>query len=48
MENATGELVIGYQSVCSIHFSVLKLVKHEDNQILAAFAFDVHPDQLTE
>lgn len=43
-----GELVVAYQSACSIHFSVLRLVKHENNQILAAFAFDVHPDQLTE
>lgn len=43
-----GGLVIVYQSVCSIHFSVLTLAKHEDNQILAAFAFDAHPNQLTE
>ena len=37
-----GELVVTYELVCSICFSVLGLVKHEDNQILAAFAFDVH------
>jgi len=37
-----GEPVMTYKSICSIRFSVLGLVKHEDNQILAAFAFDVH------
>ena len=36
------ELVMTYKSVCSIRFSVLRLAKHEDNQILAAFTFDVH------
>lgn len=43
-----GESVKAYQSVCSIHFSVLTLLKPEDNQILTAFAFVAHPDELTE
>lgn len=37
-----GELVGIYKLVCSIHFSVLGLAKHEDSQIWAAFTFDVH------
>lgn len=37
-----GEVVMTYKLVCSICFSILGFSKHENNQILAAFTFDIH------
>lgn len=37
-----GELVMTYKWVCSICFSILSLVRHENNQILAALTFKFH------